>query len=415
MQETRLQPADKSEANGCIDIKPIWRIDSHFRCPVIGLCLSLQELKRILKKTGVRVKHLKPFQLHTTAMENVGNENKISRKLDIYLKRKFKRELSEFGCIDESRFKAAWKVHLQKGEITPLVWIAAVRSDLSNACLMHIFGDIHMLSYKNVCDACAQNQRFARQQEMNRRLSEKMKTVKALFRKLKKERDILKSNLNKLQLTHETLKKEKEKAHKGLSISGRSAPVDELRAENSKLQAIVREEERAILRYKLKIKSLEDQNKKLRSHLHRQEGLTSHLREEMNKTINQLSFLNQCNERCPAFDLCAKRVLIVGGITKLQAYYRKLVEEKGGVFEYHDGYMNGGKRGLERQVKRSDVVLCPVNCNSHTACLSVKKLCQKHRKPIQMLSSASLSAISKALFENAGTNSLLTMQVNNEL
>ncbi|MBW1740471.1 MAG: DUF2325 domain-containing protein [Deltaproteobacteria bacterium] len=120
--------------------------------------------------------------------------------------------------------------------------------------------------------------------------------------------------------------------------------------------------------------------------------------------MDRMSSLNQCDEQCPAFDLCAKRILIVGGITKLQAYYRKLIEEKGGVFEYHDGYMNGGKRGLETRVKRSDIILCPVNCNSHNACLSVKRLCRKHNKPVQMLSSASLSAISQALIGINGTN-----------
>ncbi len=88
----------------------------------------------------------------------------------------------------------------------------------------------------------------------------------------------------------------------------------------------------------------------------------------------------------------------------MQAYYRDLIEQKGGIFEYHDGYMNGGKRGLEGQVKRSDIVLCPVNCNSHGGCLSVKKLCQKHNKPVQMLSGASLSAISQAISRNIERN-----------
>jgi len=107
--------------------------------------------------------------------------------------------------------------------------------------------------------------------------------------------------------------------------------------------------------------------------------------------------LHQCNEECPAFNVCAKRILIVGGITKLKAHYRKLVEKKGAIFEYHDGYMNGGTRGLEGRVRRSDVVLCPVSCNSHMACLCLKRLCLKHKKPVRMISSASLSAISKAL------------------
>ncbi len=104
---------------------------------------------------------------------------------------------------------------------------------------------------------------------------------------------------------------------------------------------------------------------------------------------------------CPLFDLSGKRILIVGGISKIKAFYRRLIEEKSAVFEYHDGW---GKHGLEGLIRRSDMVLCPVNCNSHNACLSVKKLCKKYCKRVQMLPNSSLSSISQALLRNAGTN-----------
>ena len=56
-----------------------------------------------------------------------------------------------------------------------------------------------------------------------------------------------------------------------------------------------------------------------------------------------------------------------------------------------------GVQHLDQQVGRCDMVLCPVNCNSHGAAGHVKKLCQKYNKPIKILQSASVSAISMAL------------------
>lgn len=103
---------------------------------------------------------------------------------------------------------------------------------------------------------------------------------------------------------------------------------------------------------------------------------------------------------CPLFDFCGKRILIVGGITKIKTFYRRAIEKKGAVFEYHDGW---GKHGLEGLIRRSDMILCPVNCNSHNACLSVKKLCKKYCKRVQMLPSSSLSSISQALSKSART------------
>jgi hypothetical protein len=91
-------------------------------------------------------------------------------------------------------------------------------------------------------------------------------------------------------------------------------------------------------------------------------------------------------------------VLIVGGITKLASLYRKTVEDTGAKLEYHDGYMkSSGSKRLENGLRRADVVLCPVSCNSHAACALVKKLAKKHGKRIHMLPSASLSSIARAL------------------
>jgi hypothetical protein len=93
--------------------------------------------------------------------------------------------------------------------------------------------------------------------------------------------------------------------------------------------------------------------------------------------------------------------LLVGGITRLHAFCRDVVEEMGGEFRRHDGRPGGGERMLESMIGWADVVLCPVDVNSHRACLSVKKICRKMEKPYHMLPSSSVSSISRALDEVA--------------
>ena len=106
-----------------------------------------------------------------------------------------------------------------------------------------------------------------------------------------------------------------------------------------------------------------------------------------------------CSPDCPSFDLCRKRVLIVGGLSRMEESYRRFVEGRGGIFEYHDGRLHGGVKALENSFKRADVVLCPVNCNSHGACLLVKSLGKKHKKPVHMLPGFGLSTVSRAMTE----------------
>lgn len=102
-------------------------------------------------------------------------------------------------------------------------------------------------------------------------------------------------------------------------------------------------------------------------------------------------------ERFTSCDQCVKRVLLIGGITKFKSFYKEVFEEHGYEFHYLDGYMKGGEKELKNKILRCDIVFCPIDCNSHNACLSVKKLCKKHCRLLKLLRSSSLTGISQAL------------------
>lgn len=109
-----------------------------------------------------------------------------------------------------------------------------------------------------------------------------------------------------------------------------------------------------------------------------------------------------CDATCPSFDLCQKRVLIVGGVERMETLYRSFIERGGGELDYHNGSLQGGTRQLEKSLRRADIILCPVNCNSHGACVKVKNLAKKHNKTFYMLPNGSLSTISRLLSGQEG-------------
>ncbi|GAB6181300.1 hypothetical protein JCM14036_26190 [Desulfotomaculum defluvii] len=106
---------------------------------------------------------------------------------------------------------------------------------------------------------------------------------------------------------------------------------------------------------------------------------------------------------CCKYNNCIKKVLMVGGITKFRSLYKKVIEQHGYQFEYMDGYMKGGDKVLKNKLLSCDIVFCPVDCNSHNACLSVKKLCKKHCKELKILNSSSLTGILRAVSENVAS------------
>ena len=173
--------------------------------------------------------------------------------------------------------------------------------------------------------------------------------------------------------------------------------MDELTRCNSQLKQELAELQTRLSEKERRIAALIVQMEKMEAEREDRRKTESCLRQEAEMTMKQIANLDHCDTNCPSFDLCRKRVLIVGGIERMESLYRQMIESRGGVLEYHAGHMKGGGKHLENRLKRSDIVLCPVNCNSHGACALVKNLCKKHNKPVHMLSSFSLSTVSQVI------------------
>ncbi len=379
-------------------LKNIWEVQPNFKCPVIGACLTVEEHKKVLKKAGCQIKKMSPHELHRLVMERLYNENRISRKVESYLKYKYRNRVATLADLDEGQFMGAWREGFQEGRMDGLFYVAAIRDDLSDESLVEIFGEIHMLSHANLAEVMKTRRSLSQQVKVNQKLAKTLNQGKKRIRDLKQDNSKLKAELHKTRLLMEKLKKTPVKA------ASEEKAIENFYAENQTLREKLKKMENQNMQKAEQVRYLKREKKRLQIELFDLKSTSQSLADEMNGFISQISNFISCDEdcdaKCPKFHLCAKRILIVGGITKMKHLYQHLVESGGGKFEYHDGYMNSGNQDLEARVRRSDLIICPVSCNSHGACLSVKKLCRKHNKPVKMLPSPSLSSISNALFEN---------------
>ena len=104
----------------------------------------------------------------------------------------------------------------------------------------------------------------------------------------------------------------------------------------------------------------------------------------------------------PAIDLCGRRIAYVGGREAAIRHFRALVESANGQFAHHDGGIEDGAQRLDRVLSQADVVLCPIDCVSHSACLRAKKFCKRAAKTFVPLRSASLSSLAAGLHHACG-------------
>jgi hypothetical protein len=104
---------------------------------------------------------------------------------------------------------------------------------------------------------------------------------------------------------------------------------------------------------------------------------------------------------CPIKDILReKHVAMVGGINSLECHYRDLVQAMGGTFHRHDGNCRGGECLIHDCVRKADLVICPVEVNSHNAMKSVKKLCKNLGVPCCFPRTAGLSGFRTAIEEH---------------
>jgi hypothetical protein len=99
----------------------------------------------------------------------------------------------------------------------------------------------------------------------------------------------------------------------------------------------------------------------------------------------------------PVVDVAGQCVLYVGGRQALVPHIRSAIERRQGRLLHHDGGLEQAPKILETLVTQADMVFCPLDCISHSACLRVKRLCQRLDKPFMVLRTSGASSLVRAL------------------
>ena len=374
-----------------------WEIDNLFKCPVAGMCLTFSEQKQLLKKSGIPIKKLSSFEIHETLVASSENENRLSVKVNNLLDRKFGKEAASLLELGQKEFMAHWAEIFETGDYMHVLWAAAARPGLPKECRIGIFGAIHMSMHYNAKQSGKIKQKLFVQEEELNAARRYVKEANRARRTLQKENDCMIRKQTDLATKIACMKIEKTKFEEKLVISESCRLATGFEQENQCLQEELNTLSEKFKEKEEQVASLKKENAWLFTELERQKESNRHFGMESRKIIKEAFKLNNCDASCPSFDLCQKRILLVGGITRIKSLYRQLIEDSGGIFEYHDGYMQKGVKKLENSLRRADMVLCPVNCNSHAACSIVKNLGKKYDKPVHMLANSSLNVISQTI------------------
>ncbi|WP_319406555.1 DUF2325 domain-containing protein [uncultured Desulfosarcina sp.] len=406
----KKQPVHDGETTTCDPDGPafrlegrlrIWETNHCFKCPVVGMCLTFAEQKQLLKKTGLLEKKNSAYDIHEKLVAGLESENRLSRRMDNLLDHKYGKQAESLLALDANAFTTHFKVAMEKGEGACALWAAGIHPHLSPESNREIFGEIHMAMHWTAGERLKLSRKLARRERELNGLRQRVKAQSRQRRSMENEIEAYRQGRQRLENELVTAQREKTHLQRALAELDRHQQVEALEMENRRVQQDYASLSIRLEKVLCQTAALEKQNSCLSLQLEEQCNLNRHVKEQTQAIIGEMANWNPCDASCPSFDLCKKRILIVGGITRMESLYRELIESRGGVFEYHDGYVKKGAKSLESSLRRADMVLCPVNCNSHAACSIVKNLGKKHNKAVHILANSSLSTVSQVIWGKA--------------
>lgn len=396
----------------------LWEIEGSFHCSILGTCLSMRDLHKIASKTKIKLPdYFTDYLTHATFVKSAGVATTVSRLMHKVLDKKYRAAVTackKMTTVDELR--AYWQNALKAGDIPGPYWAIMSHPYVDSALTSDIFGDVHMLSHlvgaanradlqkletlkedKETLEMALENER----ERSNRIIAEREHEVGGLRMKLAERADDARriADLEERLQAHKGSEKLRELEERVLEMM-RKSERDRISADEA--ARLGRDQKRRIAALNDQVATMMEELQTLRA----ERDALEHLAEsDMASTCaERKTGGGTAGEGNPGpIVLDGESIVYVGGRSTQVGRFRMLVERAGGQFLHHDGGLEDGVERLEGALARGDVVLCPIDCVSHSACLRAKTFCKRAGKSFVPLRSSGLSSFVAGLRDYASS------------
>jgi hypothetical protein len=384
--------------------RKLWELPHKLHCPVIGTCLDTGELQRIARKAGARSRgDLSEYAVHVSFVGAAVERNGLSLATHKALERKFAAQVRRFTrARTPGQLAALWDEALARGDAPGGLWATLTHPACDDALRVRAYEAIHMLSHQV---GAGQRADLRRLTEAEAELAELQREFDAAQRRQRRQLEDREQRIDELERAlGETQRERRELQAQRAALQHDLA---ELRNHTNPhqvdaLDARLNEAER-------RVAVLAQHNEALEGALSMAERELDGLQEEnaaltdeaaaMERFIEQaLNVCDGCETRDCDTDLGGRRILCVGGRSRLVGQYRELVARCNGRFEHYDGGIEDNRQSLETLLASADAVLCATDAVSHDAYYRLKRFCKRHDKPHVFLRTSGIGAFARGLY-----------------
>jgi hypothetical protein len=387
---TSPDPAEPAEGGRT----KIWQLATSLHCSIIGTCLPTGELRALLRKfKAFTTDNPTDHDLHALAVSAAGTRSLLAKQIQKALDRRHGSVLRRFAmAASTAELCRMWDEATQTGDIPGGYWAVLTHPLATDDLVRHAFGDVHMLSHLVGAANRADIRRLHQLEGEKRALEEKLARQQTHLREGIVARDAKIRDLSSM------LAARIEQSDRQPSPGEIAADIATLRELVADLQKRLGAEAQRRQRAERRANELAaERTERDRNSLSLERDIAE-LRRELDAAEAAIAALSQGDgETESALDLGGRTLLYVGGRPHLVARLRVLIERASGRLIDHDGGIEDRRDLLAGLVSRADVAFFPVDCISHDAAQSLKRLCAQSGKPFVPLRSSSVASLLQAL------------------
>lgn len=371
----------------------LWDLPETCHCPVIGVCLPLGMLRRLVGKAMAGKVQASDYDIHVGAVAECGRRSRLSEILQRTLECRHAQAIQHFRAAKTVEAVASlWIGAMQADDVTGAFWAALTHPRCNSALQEALCRDMHMLQHQAGAATRAD-----------------ITKLDALMR----ENAVLTRELGKVQERTTRLFAEKSASIKAMTAElmrargdmiARDSAIAFLRAELNELQASIPGLE-SRRRLQGKLATMADRHREQDARIGDLRQQLIRAQQQVEKLTGEQSLLavsavpDTVDTATPSASAVVhdKTILCVGGRQGNVSSYRDLIEQIGGRFAHHDGGLEDSSGLLDASLAAADLVICQTGCISHNAYWRVKEYCKRTGKRCVFVDNPSTSGLSRSL------------------
>jgi uncharacterized protein DUF2325 len=371
----------------------IWEFGCSLHCSIIGTCLTTDELRHVLVRLKVEgANTASDHELHALGVMLAGHRDGGAKFLQKAMDRRHRIAITRHSrAKDPGAVVSLWEESLEQGDIPGAYWATLTHPATNENIVKRAFGDVHMLSHLMGAANRADIRRLQQLEQENAALAAKVERQQRQLRDGFTARDQTIRRLNEMVALHAG-----ERTADPLAKQEHAAAADDL----------IRDLDKRLSRETARRERSEQRAGELAASLKAKESALEASRRQHDATLRELetveahlAALSQADAHGldKPIDLSGVTVLYVGGRAHQVPLLKGLIERLGARFLHHDGGIEHSSALLAGAVSRADHVLFPIDCISHDAVTTIKRLCRPAGKDYAPLRTASLACLLAAL------------------